>query len=73
VRYSASVGCLSRSWTYQDAIAQYAHVTAITPWASGDRQKYLEDAYLNQACCYSLPATADTTDAAYTIALADLA
>jgi hypothetical protein len=57
---------------YQDAIAQYAHVTAITSWASGDRQKYLEDAYLNQACCYSLLGAGDATDAAYTTALARL-
>jgi tetratricopeptide (TPR) repeat protein len=54
---------------YQDAIAQYARVTANTSLTSGDRKKYLEDAYLNQACCYSLLATADTTDAAYATAL----
>jgi len=45
---------LTRKPDYQDAIAQYARVTAITTWAYGDRQKYLEDAYLNQACCYAL-------------------
>jgi hypothetical protein len=32
----------------------------------------LEDAYLNQACCHSLLATGDATDAAYTTALARL-
>jgi hypothetical protein len=53
-------------------MAQYDHVTAITSWAYGDRQKYLEDAYLNQACCYSLPGAGDATDAAYTTALARL-
>jgi hypothetical protein len=44
-------------------------VTTITSWATGDRQKFLEDAYLNQACCYSLMATADPGDAAYPAAL----
>jgi len=57
---------------YRDEVAQYAVVTAITEWAAGDRQKYLEDAYLNQAGCYSLLATADSADAAYTVALASL-
>jgi hypothetical protein len=63
---------LYRKPDYPDAIAQYAVVTAITQWADGDRQKYLEDAYLNQAGCYSLLATTDSTDAAYTSALACL-
>jgi tetratricopeptide (TPR) repeat protein len=54
---------------YQDAIAQYAVVTTITAWAAGDRQKFLEDAYLNQACCYSLMAAPDPIDAAWRTAL----
>jgi tetratricopeptide (TPR) repeat protein len=45
---------LYKKTDYRDAIAQYALVTTITLWAPGDRQKFLEDAYLNQACCYSL-------------------
>jgi tetratricopeptide (TPR) repeat protein len=54
---------------YRDAIAQYALITTITSWAPGDRQKFLEDAYLNQACCYSLLASADPADPARTAAL----
>jgi hypothetical protein len=63
---------LFRKPDYRNAIAQYAGITAIASWAHGDRQKYLEDAYLNQACCYSLLGAGDTTDAAYTTALARL-
>jgi tetratricopeptide (TPR) repeat protein len=55
---------------YLDAIAQYAVVTTITSWADGDRKKFLDDAYLNQACCYSLMgATADPADLTYSTAL----
>jgi len=35
-------------------------------------KKYLEDAYLNQAGCYSLQATADPADPSYAAALACL-
>ena len=57
---------------YRDAIAQYTIVTTITSWAPGDRQKYLEDAYLNQAGCYSLLAGPDPNDPSYATALACL-
>ncbi len=54
---------------YRDAFEQYAAVTAITEWPIGDRQKFLEDAYLCQACCYSKMTTADPADATYPAAL----
>jgi hypothetical protein len=57
---------------FRESLSENPLEPAIASWAAGDRKKYLEDAYLNQACCYSLLATADTTDAAYTTALVRL-
>jgi tetratricopeptide (TPR) repeat protein len=63
---------LYKKLDYQDAIAQYSVLIANTAMKAGDREKYLEDAYLNRAVCYSLLAGPETTDAAFTKALADL-
>lgn len=54
---------------YAEAILQYVAITTITAWADSDRQKYLEDAYLNQAGCCTLAATMVPDDPAYDEAL----
>lgn len=58
---------------YQAAIAQYAVLTGLTAWSVGERQKYLEDAFVNEAECYSLLASSDPADNNYTTAMTQLA
>ncbi|HWF47717.1 MAG TPA: hypothetical protein VG168_11980 [Bryobacteraceae bacterium] len=54
---------------YEKAIDHYRKLTTITTWADGDRQKYLEDAYINQAECCSLAASAESDEHLYDKAL----
>jgi hypothetical protein len=54
---------------FQAAIDTYAKLTGIPNLSASDRKKYLDDAYFNQACCYSLMAKPNPADAAYGNAL----